>query len=70
MVTGRSMTGILHFCNQTLMDWHSKRQATVESATFGSEFTAARIVCDQITDLRMNLQYLGIPIYTKKLHVW
>ena len=65
MITGRSVTGILHFCNQTLVDWYSKRQATVESATFGSEFTAARIAVDQIIDLRMTLRYLGIPVQSK-----
>jgi hypothetical protein len=58
MLTGRSVTGILHLCNQTLVDWYSKRQATVESATFGSEFTAARIAVDQIVDLRQ--QHYGI----------
>jgi hypothetical protein len=47
MLTGRSVTGILHLCNQTLIDWYSKRQATVETATFGSDFTAARISVDQ-----------------------
>jgi hypothetical protein len=51
MLTGRSVTGILHLCNQTLVDWYSKRQATVERSTFGSEFTAARIAVDQIIDL-------------------
>jgi hypothetical protein len=30
MVTGRSVTAILHFLNQTPMDWYSKKQATVE----------------------------------------
>jgi hypothetical protein len=42
MVTGRSVTAILHFLNQTPMDWYSKKQATVETATFGSEFIATR----------------------------
>jgi hypothetical protein len=65
MLTGRSVTGILHLCNQTLVDWYSKRQATVESATFGSEFTAARIAVDQIIDLRITLRYLGVPIRQK-----
>jgi hypothetical protein len=41
IITGRSVTWILHLCNQTLIDCYSKRQATVETATFGSEFTAA-----------------------------
>jgi hypothetical protein len=51
MVTGRSVTAILHFLNQTPMDWYSKKQATVETATFGSEFIAARTTIDQIVDL-------------------
>jgi hypothetical protein len=42
MVTGRSVTAILHFLNQTPMDWCSKKQATVETATFGSEFITVR----------------------------
>jgi hypothetical protein len=65
MVAGRSITAILHFLNQTLMDWYSKKQATVETATFGSEFIAARTTIDQILDLRMTLCYLGIPIPEK-----
>jgi hypothetical protein len=65
MLTGRSVTGILHLCNQTPVDWFSKRQATVETATFGSEFTAARIAVDQIIDLRTTLRYLGIPVKQK-----
>jgi hypothetical protein len=62
MVTGRSVTAILHFLNQTPMDWYSKKQATVETATFGSEFITARTTIDQIVDLRTTLCYLGIPI--------
>jgi hypothetical protein len=65
MVTGRSVTAILHFLNQTPMDWYSKKQATVQTATFGSEFIAARTTIDQIIDLRMTLCYLGIPIQEK-----
>jgi hypothetical protein len=62
ILTGRSVTGILHFCNQTLIDWYSKRQACVQTATFGSEFVAARIATDQIMDLRNTLRYLGVPV--------
>jgi hypothetical protein len=65
MLTGRSVTGILHLCNQTLIDWFSKQQATVETATFGSEFTAARIAVDQVIDLRTTLRYLGVPVKAK-----
>jgi hypothetical protein len=65
MVTGRSVTAILHFLNQTLMDWYSKKQATVKTATFGSEFIAVRTTIDQIVNLRTTLCYLGIPIREK-----
>jgi hypothetical protein len=65
MLTGRSVTGILHLCDQTLIDWYSKRQATVATATFGSEFTAARIAVDQIINLRTTLRYLGVPVHHK-----
>ena len=65
MLTGRSVTGILHLCNQILVDWYSKRQASVETAMFGSEFIAARISVDQIIDLQTTLRYLGVPVHHK-----
>jgi hypothetical protein len=70
ILTGQSVTGILHHCNQILIDWYSKIQATVETATFGSEFTAACIAADQIMDLRTTLQYLGVPVREKALYAW
>ena len=48
MITGRSVTGILHLVNQTPFEWYSKKQGTVETATYGSEFVAARIATEQI----------------------
>jgi hypothetical protein len=59
---GRSVTGVLHFINGTPIDWYSKKQATVKSATYGSEFVAARTCVEQIIDLRHTLQYLGVPV--------
>ena len=46
MITGRSVTGILHLVNGTPFEWYSKKQSTVETATYGSEFVAARIAID------------------------
>jgi hypothetical protein len=65
MTTGRAVTGILHLLNGTPVDWFSKRQDTVETATYGSEFVAARIATEQILDLRTTLRYLGVPIKGK-----
>lgn len=65
MMTGRSVTGIIHLINQTPFDWYSKKQSTVETATYGSEFVAARIAIDQIIEHRTMLRYLGVPVREK-----
>jgi hypothetical protein len=44
IVTGRSVTGILYLINKTPLDWYSKKQATVEMATYGSEFVGLTLV--------------------------
>ena len=62
LVSGKSVTGILHMLNQTVIDSYSKLQATVETATFGSEYVAARTATEQIIDLRLTLRYLGVPL--------
>ena len=65
LTTGKSLTGCLHFVNKTSVDWYSKKQATAETATYGSEFVAARTVREQIMDIRQTLGYLGAPIGSK-----
>jgi Reverse transcriptase (RNA-dependent DNA polymerase) len=65
LLTGRSVTGVLHFLNQTPIDWYAKKQSTVETATYGSEFVAARTCIEQVMDLRTTLRYLGVPIRQK-----
>jgi hypothetical protein len=62
LITGCSVTGILHFFNKTPIKWYSKKQAAVETATYGSEFIAARTCVDQIVNLRSYLSYLGVPV--------
>ncbi len=61
-LTGRSVTGIMHFVNKTPIDSFSKKQGAVETSTYGSEFVAARTAAEQIIDLRLTLRYMGIPI--------
>jgi len=62
LTTGRSAMGVLHYINQTPIEWFSKRQNTVETATYGSEFVAAKAATEQIMDLRYSLRMLGVPI--------
>ena len=65
LATGKAVTAALHFLNQTPIDAYTKRQSTVETATYGSEFVAARTAVDQIIDIRTTLRYLGVPIRDK-----
>lgn len=62
LVTGRSVTGVLHFLNGTPIDWYSKKMATVETATYGAEYVSARTCVEQLVDLRNTLRYLGVPL--------
>ena len=62
LINGRAVTGILSLVNQTPVDWYSKKQTTVATATFGSEFVAARQATDILVDLRYTLHMLGAPL--------
>jgi hypothetical protein len=62
MLMGRSVTAILHLLNQTPVEWFSKKQATVETATDGLEFVAAKTAVQQIIGLRTFLRYLGVEV--------
>ena len=62
MLTMRSHTGIFIKLNGAPIVWYSKRQNTVESSTFGSEFIALRIATELCQGLRYKLRSFGIPI--------
>ena len=66
-LTGRAVTGIIHLINGTPIDAFTKKQATVETATYSSEFVAARICVEQIIDLRNTLRYLGVNVRDKSI---
>ena len=62
VVTRRSHTGILIFVQNSPILWFSKKQNTVESSSFGSEFVALRIAKEMIVSLRYKLQMFGVPL--------
>ena len=62
LVTRRSYTGYIIFVNNAPILWYSKKQNTVESSTFGSEFIAARTCVEAVEGLRYKLRMFGIPI--------
>jgi hypothetical protein len=62
LATRRSHTGILIFVNMAPIIWYSKRQNTVESSTFGSEFVALRTAVELIISLRYKLRMFGVHV--------
>ena len=68
LATGKAVTAVLHFLNQTPIDAYTNRQSTVETATYGSEFVAARTAVDQIIDIRTTLRWSSHQ--RQELYVW
>ena len=62
VLTGWSVTGILHILNKTPIDCYSKTQPTMETATYGSEFIASRLAAEQIMAMMIYLRYLGVKL--------
>ncbi len=62
LITRRSTTGIIFFLNGTPITWYSKRQNTIESSTFGSEFVALKIASEMNDALRYKLRMFGVAI--------
>ena len=58
----RSHSGILIYANNAPIIWYSKRQNTVESSSFGSEYIALRICTEMVEALRYKLRCFGILI--------
>jgi hypothetical protein len=62
MLTGKLVSGVLHLFNKTPADWYAKKQGTLETATYGAKYVAARIATKQIIDNRLSFRYLGVPV--------
>jgi hypothetical protein len=63
VVTPQLQTGILIYCQNAPVIWYSKRQNTVESSSFDSEFIALRIAKEMIVALRYKLRMFGVPVH-------
>ena len=61
-VTGRSVTGLFCFVGSTPVIWKSKRQASVQTSTFGAEFTALKKAVEEAITLRYYLRSMGIAV--------
>ena len=61
-VTRRSQTGILIFVNKAPIITLSKRQNTVDTSTFSSEFTELKNAVELVEAIRYKLRMFGVPI--------
>ena len=62
-VTRRSHSEHILFVNSAPMKWLSRRQQTVETSAFSSEFIALKQCIEDIEHLRFKLRMFGIPLY-------
>jgi hypothetical protein len=62
VATRRSRTGFVIFLNSAPIYWFSKKQTSVETSSFGSEFIAMKQCCEYIRGLRYKLRMMGIPV--------
>jgi hypothetical protein len=61
-VKRRSRTGFLVWINSCLVYFLSKKQMSVETSSFGSEFVAMKQCCRNLRGLRYKLRMMGIPV--------
>lgn len=62
LVTRRSRTGFVQFINMAPINWYSKKQGSVETSTFGSEFVSTKTAMEANRGLRYRLRMMGVPI--------
>ena len=61
MITRHSRMGFLVYLNCAPIYWWSKKQNSVESLSFGSEFIAMKQCCEYVRGLRYKLRMMSIP---------
>ena len=59
-MTRRSRTGYLIFLNTALIDWLSKKQATIEGSVFGAEFVAMKTGVEALRGIRYKLRMIYV----------
>ena len=59
--TRRTRAGFLIFLNNAPIYWTSKKQGSIMTSSFGSEFIAMNECCEYLRGLRYKLRMMGIP---------
>jgi hypothetical protein len=61
-ITRRSRTGIFIYVQSAPIVWYSKKQTSIETSLFGSEFSAMKTAVEMVEGLRYKLRMMGVPI--------
>ena len=61
---------VLHFGNTTLTDWFLKRQATVETTTYSSEFIAVTTATEQTSWSSEHTKLSSCPHHDQGIYIW
>jgi hypothetical protein len=62
LVSRRSRTGVLIYLQSAPIVWYTKKQGSIETSSFGSEFTAMKTGIELIIGLRYKLRMMGVPL--------
>jgi len=61
-VTRRSRSGIFLFIQNSPIVWFSKKQTSIETSSFGSEFSTMKTAVEMVEGLRHKLRMMGVHI--------
>ena len=61
-MTRRSHKGYFIFLNTALIDWLSKKQATIQGSVFGAEFVAMKTGVEALRGIRYKMRLMDVPL--------
>ena len=61
LLTRQSRIWCIVYLNNTPMYWIPKKQTSIETSSYGSEFTALKNWCEYLRGLKYKLEMMGIP---------
>ena len=61
-LTRRSSTGFVIFLNMAPIIWFSKKQTTIKTSVFGTEFVAMKQGMEMLRGLRYKLRMMGVEV--------
>ena len=62
LVSRHSRTGVLVYLQSAPVIWYTKKQGSIETSSFGSEFSAMKTGTEIIIGLRYKLRMMGVPL--------